>query len=182
MTYPEMSAIESRNHHTFMALMWALAHPGRVHILPDPGLRAFADIAAALVDLETSYYTPHAELDRLIAPLGARMRPPATALYQFYPELRAEDLPALAEAPIGAYAYPDESATLVIGCSLQSGVGLRLSGPGIDGSISLMAGGMPPGFWALRERTIRYPLGWDVFLVANDWVVGLPRTTQVEGF
>jgi alpha-D-ribose 1-methylphosphonate 5-triphosphate synthase subunit PhnH len=39
---------------------------------------------------------------------------------------------------------------------------------------------IPETFWALREQTCRYPLGWDVLLVSNDRVAGLPRTTRIE--
>jgi alpha-D-ribose 1-methylphosphonate 5-triphosphate synthase subunit PhnH len=128
----------------------------------------------------TNCYTNDPELLRLLASTGARRRPPGAALYQFYPALTAADVPPLAEAPCGTYSYPDESATLVIGCALGTGRRLRLHGPGIASTIEFLVGGIPDAFWPLRERVCRYPLGWDVLLVAHDRVVGLPRTTQIE--
>ena len=34
--------------------------------------------------------------------------------------------------------------------------------------------------WGLQGLVARYPLGWDVFFVGGDQVVGLPRTTVLE--
>jgi len=171
---------EARAHQTFAALMWALSHPGRVYALPAGQLAAFGAIAEALVDLETSYFTEDAELAVALARTGARARLPRAAMYQFYPRLGATAVPALRDAPGGSYAYPDESATLVIGCRLNRGRHLRLSGPGIETTSDIWIDDVPEGFWAERERACRFPLGWDVFFVAGDRVVGLPRTTKVE--
>jgi alpha-D-ribose 1-methylphosphonate 5-triphosphate synthase subunit PhnH len=179
MTTPRMTEIEARNHATFTALMWALSYPGRPQPLPENG-DAAATVGAALLDLETSYFTPDAALDALLARMGARRRGPGEARYQFYPALGAEELGLLAAAPLGSYAYPDDSATLVVGCELGRGARLRLRGPGVDGEVELRVGGLPAEFWEHRAAAIRYPLGWDVFLVAGRSVVGLPRTTAVE--
>lgn len=180
MTHVTMNALETRTHQTFTALMWALSHPGRIQTLPTVERGAFFAIAEALLDPETSYYASHAELDRQLARLGARSRSPELALYQFYPTLRDADLADLRYAPVGTRAYPDEAATLVIGCTLGTGTRLCLNGPGIPDTVALLVDGIPTDFWPLREVTMRYPLGWDVFLVHNNQVVGLPRTTMVE--
>jgi alpha-D-ribose 1-methylphosphonate 5-triphosphate synthase subunit PhnH len=180
MASPLRSAAEERAHQTFTALMWAVSQPGQTQPLPASGLAAFAAIAEALVDLETSYYTNDPELQRLLASTGARARPPSAAMYQFYPALTVADVPVLSDAPRGIYSYPHESATLVIGCALGIGRRLRLRGPGIAGAIELLVDSVPHTFWPLREHVCRYPLGWDALLVAHDRVVGLPRTTQIE--
>ena len=180
MAQPSMTAAEARTHETFTALMWALSYPGRIFGLPASGLGAFDAIAAALVDLETSYYTDHAALGRHLARTGGRARPIETAMYQFYPALGEAALSLLRDAPVGTYSYPDESATLVVGCALGAGRGLRLAGPGIAGVEHLWVDGIPEGFWALREQVCRYPLGWDILLVSGDQLAGLPRTTRIE--
>jgi alpha-D-ribose 1-methylphosphonate 5-triphosphate synthase subunit PhnH len=180
MDSPLQSAAEERAHQTFTALMWALSQPGQTQPLPASGLAAFATIAEALVDLETSYCTNDADLQRMLASTGARARSPSVAMYQFYPMLTVADVPVLVDTPCGTYSYPDESATLVIGCALGIGRRLRLHGPGIAGVIELLVGHIPHTFWPLREQVCRYPLGWDILLVAHDRVVGLPRTTQIE--
>jgi len=180
MTHSRMSAGEARAQTTFTALMWALSQPGQALQLPAGGLVAFSAIAEALIDLETSYFTDHPELHQLLARSGARARPPSAAMYHFYPQLSTATVSMLADAPSGTYTYPDESATLIVGCALGAGRRLRLSGPGIATAIDIRIDGIPDPFWALREQICRYPLGWDVLLVAADHVVGLLRTTQIE--
>jgi alpha-D-ribose 1-methylphosphonate 5-triphosphate synthase subunit PhnH len=133
-----------------------------------------------LLDLETSYYTNHAALARMLAQSGARPQAPHLAHYQFYPELTDAALRELSTAPIGTYADPDTSTTLVLGCAVGVGQRLRLSGPGIAAPSLLALSGLPPALWDLRAAACRYPLGWDIFFVAGDQLVGLPRSTHVE--
>lgn len=178
--HPRMSEPEARMHATFQALMWSLSYPGRVHILPTGGRQAFLAIAETLIDLETSFFTPDGDLLRQLARTGARPQPADKAQYHFYPQLRPSDLALLREAPRGSYAYPDESATLVIGCSMHNGRRLRLRGPGIADGILVEIAQVPDEFWQLRTQLLQYPLGWDVFFVAGDWIVGLPRTSLME--
>lgn len=180
MAVSTISPLEIRTQSTFSALMWALSYPGRPQPLAVAGLALYEAIGEALIDLETSYFSADAELERRLAFTGARKRAPSAARYQFYPELRSADLPRLADAPTGSYAYPDEAATLVVGCAMGHGQTLRLIGPGISDPVDLLIDGIPDAFWALRERAIRYPLGWDLFLVAGDTVYGVPRSTIVE--
>lgn len=179
MAHPQLSDSEARSHQTFRALMGALSQPGQLGRLPAGGLAAFGAIADALLDLETSYHATDPQLLPLLARTGARALPPGAALYQFYSRL-GPDLGALAEAPAGSYADPDQSATLVIGCMFGAGRALRLRGPGIASVADLWVDGIPDAFWELRERACRYPLGWDIVLVAGDQLAGLPRTTRIE--
>jgi alpha-D-ribose 1-methylphosphonate 5-triphosphate synthase subunit PhnH len=160
--------------------MWALSHPGRVQHLPVSGLRAFEAIGAALIDLETSFYTPDGALAHVLARSGARAAAIAVAAYQFYPELTQHDLDPLNDAPVGSYAYPDESASLMIGCKFGGDTLLTLRGPGIQGSCTLRVSGIQEAFWPLRASAARYPLGWDIWLIDGDRIVGLPRSTVVE--
>ncbi|MDZ4718025.1 MAG: phosphonate C-P lyase system protein PhnH [Roseiflexaceae bacterium] len=179
MSAPLRTAAESQAQATFTALMWALSYPGSPQALPRTKATGILAIAEALVDLETSYYTPDPQLDQQIAQMGARRRDPDRAMYQFFPQLCSADLGVLWVAPIGTFRDPDQSATLVIGCQLGDGSRFRLRGPGIQGSTELRVGGLPDGFWALRAASNRYPLGWDVLLVDGERVIGLPRTTLV---
>jgi alpha-D-ribose 1-methylphosphonate 5-triphosphate synthase subunit PhnH len=179
MTGPARTDFEARAHATFTALMWSLSHPGRPQILPATGRDAFLAIAEALVDLETSFFTPDPQLDVQIARTGARRRTADTALYQFFPHLAPADLALLRGAPLGSFRDPDQAATLVVGCGLETGQRLQLRGPGVRDAIEVQVGGLPEEFWALRSTLARYPLGWDCFLVDRGFVLGLPRTTQI---
>jgi alpha-D-ribose 1-methylphosphonate 5-triphosphate synthase subunit PhnH len=190
-----MNPLEARTHAAFVAVMWALSYPGRPQPLPATGHDALVCIGESLLDLETSYYTPDPVLDRELARTGARGVAIGLGSYNFYPELRETEVEKLGDVPVGTLAYPDRSATLVVAASVvvdRSGVNgalaspgharahLRLRGPGIPRSVDLLVGGVPRGFWHKRAEAIRYPLGWDVLLVSDGQVVGLPRTTAVE--
>lgn len=202
LTTPTMAAAEARQHATFRALMWALSHPGRPQRLPVGGLAAFAAIGEALLDLETGCFTPHPELSARLSQTGARALAPDAAPYQFYPALSPADLDLIARAPIGSYRAPDTAATIVAGCRIASVaplgeredaperglVQITLRGPGVNPAalspqpapLGLQIAGLPAELWRLRAERGPYPLGWDLFLVDDDRVVGLPRTTQVE--
>jgi alpha-D-ribose 1-methylphosphonate 5-triphosphate synthase subunit PhnH len=177
---------EARQRETFLALMWALSYPGRVQTLPDvrsplvdPALNSFGLIGEALLDLETSYYTPDAQLDAGLHPTGARSLPSAEAAYHFYPVLDATALTHMAQAGIGTMLRPDEAATIIIGGRIGEGHPMQWCGPGINGVIEVQVA-LPDAFWALRESRLRYPLGWDVYVVDGGLVIGLPRSTHLE--
>jgi alpha-D-ribose 1-methylphosphonate 5-triphosphate synthase subunit PhnH len=156
-----MTEAEARNHATFTALMWALSYPGRPQSLPARGLGALAAIGAALLDLETSYYTPDAELDGLLARTGARRARASEARYQLFPSLGPAELDALAAAPVGSYAYPDESATVVLGCRRAPRCGWPVCRPACGGCGPRRCATRSAGtccwcpatrWWACRER------------------------------
>lgn len=158
---------------TFDALMNALSHPGRFFDLPsgDP----FAHIADALLDLETSYYTPDEKLAAQLVRTGAYAAPPEQASYHFYPH--AINFDAVSAARTGEIDNPDTAAVLLIKCEYEGSL-LELSGPDIAGTVQLELN-LPSEFWALRER-VAHPLGWDVLLTDGQRIVGLPRTACVS--
>lgn len=179
MAYPPYTATEARTRETFLALMWALSYPGRAHYLPLPG-SAFPLIGEALLDLETSYYTPDSGLSSVLARTGAKALPVDEAAYQFYPTLDTAALAGLREVSIGAALYPDRAATLMIACTLGSGPTYSFQGPGVKDSLCVEIGGLPDSFWTLRESACRFPLGWDVYLIDGSQMIGLPRTTRIQ--
>ena len=182
---PVISPAEVQTRATFLALMWALSRPGLPQEMPRHdsanGLSNFIAVGNALLDLETSFYTRHPELAQHLGRTGARLVEPARAAYLFFPQLEDHDLADVEQAAVGDYLYPDRAATLVIACN-QHELGaarLRLSGPGIPDVLQVHIGGLPGEFWPLRESRLHYPLGWDLFLLSQQHVIGLPRTTRV---
>ena len=169
---------EARTRQTFLALMNALSFPGRIQRLPVGGSAAYIALGETLLDLETSFHTPAAWLMAELANTGARNLAPDRAAYHFYPE--GINLNALKVAGIGTLMYPDSGATLIIGAHLETGSAFRLNGPGIPGETIVKIGGIESSVWELRTQVSRYPLGWDIFLVDDDRVLGLPRTTQIN--
>ena len=86
----------------------------------------------------------------------------------------------LAHVALGSDLYPDQGATVVVRARFGDGQRVRLTGPGVDGALTLDVGGLPEGFWQARTERRRYPMGFDLFLIDADRVVGIPRSTQVE--
>lgn len=181
-THPPYSPEEKRSRETFLALMWALSYPGRPQALPSvTHADSFAAVAETLLDLETSYFTPDTSLAEYVARTGARALPSEQAAYHFYPVLDEAALTLIEAASIGTLLQPDQAATLVIGCALAAPAPLRWYGPGINGESVVSVGALPQAFWDLRTRRVRYPLGWDVFFIDGQTVIGLPRAVTVEG-
>jgi len=137
-------------------------------------------VGETLLDLETSYFTVETELSRLLSHTTARTQPIDRAEYIFYPNVTENDLEILATANLGSMLYPDQAATLILGGTLGNGTTLQLSGPGIQGSNTVQVGNIPAGFWTLRQKVQRYPLGWDIFVLDGDRVIGLPRSTRID--
>jgi len=183
-TPPPFTPEEARTRATFLAMMWALSYPGRTHNLPEDG-EPLALIGETLLDLETSFYTPDETLHNVLAQTGSRALVPQKASYHFYPVLNEELLDAVQQASIGTLMYPDTAATLVIGCRFGEGQTLHqrleLKGPGIPPTqpMIVQVGEIPAKFWELRRQANRYPRGWDILLLDDRKVIGLPRTTQI---
>lgn len=162
------------------ALMWALARPGEIRMLPESG---FLAAGRCLLDLEVGFFTTDEALAAALAATGARLRPPDEADYLFCPRIDAAALRELALARRGDPLYPDRAATLFVGADLdgREGLRMRLSGPGIADRREIRVGGVDePTFWAKRRTACRYPLGWDIFLIDGTQVLGLPRSTLIE--
>ena len=180
---PILPKKEAQSRQTFLALMWALSHPGRIQRLPDPITRSpanFLAIGEALLDLETSFYSPDAALTAELEGTTAQFVPASLARFHFYPALTEDTLADIALATPGDMLYPDRSATLVLSCILGNGTRYQFSGPGILGTHTVELEGIPPRLWELRSQIGRYPLGWDLFFVDGNQVLGLPRTTVIQ--
>ena len=176
MTNPPYTPAEARSRESFLALMWALSYPGRSQNLPESA-NSLALIGETLLDLEVSFYTPDAALKPLLAQYGAKALTAETAGYHFYPALDLADVRA---ANVGTLLYPDTGATLMIACHFNQGIKMVWQGPGIPGQQAVQIGGLPDEFWQLRESACRFPLGWDIYFVDGQQVIGLPRSVRVE--
>ena len=172
---PQPNAEETAANATFDALLWALSRPGLPRTLPAPGE---GPIIAALLDRECAVYTADPNLTQPIRRTGADVADIARADHVFLGALVSNA--ALAEVAVGSDLYPDDGATVILRADIGSGPTVTLSGPGVDGGVALQLGGLPDGFWGARAARIRYPMGFDLFFVDGDQVVGLPRSTHVE--
>ena len=184
------SPAEALTRDAYLALMWSLSYPGRAHQLPLPlreraGVREetrhidFLVIARTLLDLETSFFCIDDMLSAQLAETDARQKPIEDAAYIFLPTLDAQTSPLIERASLGTFAYPDKGATIITRATFDAGAVTTWSGPGIPSPRRVMLD-VPHAFWQLRANRIHYPLGFDVFFVDHDRVIGLPRTTEVH--
>jgi alpha-D-ribose 1-methylphosphonate 5-triphosphate synthase subunit PhnH len=173
----------------FRAVLSAMSRPGTVATVGDrPSIAGLAPSAAAvalaLADFETPLWlAPRCQeaAEALRFHCGAPItRSPREAAFAFAADVA--ELPALDGFGLGTDAFPDRSTTLVLEvASLETGRGLRLQGPGINGSARLAVGGIEAGFWTAREALEPlFPRGLDVVLVCGRRLAALPRTTNVE--
>jgi alpha-D-ribose 1-methylphosphonate 5-triphosphate synthase subunit PhnH len=175
MQTPLPDADEIRDNAAFEALMWAFARPGTTHDLPT----GMADLILALVDRECRVMTDDPALARLAAATGAALVAAEAADHAFLAGAEAA-LATLAALPAGSALYPDQGATLVLPARIGAGQTLRLTGPGIETTVELRLGGLPPGFLPLRDARCRYPEGVDIVFVDGRRLAALPRSTVVE--
>ncbi|MEM9165006.1 MAG: phosphonate C-P lyase system protein PhnH, partial [Cyanobacteria bacterium P01_F01_bin.4] len=79
----------------------------------------------------------------------------------------------------GSATDPEASATMLIQIEgLTGSTPVEIGGPGIQETI-IISPQLPSTFWQQWQHNHQqYPLGVDVFLFADDAVLGLPRTSQ----
>ncbi|MEZ2127040.1 MULTISPECIES: phosphonate C-P lyase system protein PhnH [unclassified Sinorhizobium] len=171
------TAEDLRTNATFDALMWALARPGLIQPLPVPGVLPLAE---SLLDRECSFFCSDVKLAAQIIRTGADAVSLAEAEYVFTSLEDPRQISALSSLLSGNLLYPDASATIFAPAVIGSGTPLRLSGPGINGSVDIAVDGVDRTFWTLRNEAIRYPLGWDIYLADGDRLIGIPRSIKIE--
>lgn len=176
MPVPIPTEADLRDGHTFDAMMRALSRPGE---LVGTGM-TMLDLALCLLDLEVTHFTPSAPLAAQLAATASSPVPIREADFVFCPTLDDGQLRTLAGIKTGDPLYPDTGATLVLGAGFREGVLLKLSGPGIPRERMVSVSTLPAGLWALRHQSVVFPLGWDMFLLGEGKLMGLPRSTLVE--
>tara|TARA_R110002020_G_scaffold26347_8_gene85126 strand:+ start:1216 stop:1764 length:549 start_codon:yes stop_codon:yes gene_type:complete len=176
---PLPGAEEALANATYEALLWSLSRPGQLRSLPgtDPA-QAHALIIASLLDRECSVFCADPLLMPLVARTGAMLTELPRAGFAFLGG--HAELAMLDELACGSDLYPDDGATALLEVRHNGGQGLRLSGPGIDGAITVQIDGLPAGFWEKRRELIRYPMGFELYLIDGLQLMGLPRSTTVE--
>ncbi|MEM8630411.1 MAG: phosphonate C-P lyase system protein PhnH [Pseudomonadota bacterium] len=171
---PVPSAEDTRANATYDALLWALSRPGQIRELPDTGEQQIID---ALLDRECRVYAADPRLIPAILRSGAEVAELEEADHVFLGPLTS--LGALPQICRGSDLYPDDGATVILSADLTKAPRLRLTGPGVDGSLDVGIGGLPIGFWQDRRRLMRYPMGFELFVLDGNRIMGLPRSTNV---
>lgn len=179
---------------TFRAIMDALARPGTTQSLsfestpPAPLTAGLAAVALTILDHDTAVWLDPslAESDAVVGWLAFHTGAPITTEPQnaaFALITSADLLPSFERFNQGTDEYPDRSTTIVLAVpSLTGGTSLTLRGPGIKGEATVSPTGLPEDFVSQRAANReRFPRGIDLLLTAGGQVIGLPRSTRVEG-
>ncbi len=175
--HPVPSDFDARTNATFEALMWALSRPGQIRSLPGPG-PGLAHVIDALIDRECAVFCDTPALSAHAIQTGASAVAIGAADHVFLANPLTPAL--LRDLRLGSDLHPEEGATLIVAAQLDAGVPVRLTGPGVEGHVDVRLGGFPPELWPLRAQIMRYPMGFEMFLIDGARVLGLPRSTFVE--
>ncbi|GAA2181045.1 phosphonate C-P lyase system protein PhnH [Brooklawnia cerclae] len=169
----------------FRRCLEALAHPGTIlgmgSLAPDrPAthlpLLALTDLMVSVAPLTAA---SRDAVHGIAALTGARVGDVGRARFVLADET---DPAAMRGLPVGTSLSPHEGALLVQRTTtLDAGLPVWLSGPGIDGSVTMSAG-LDPQWWSARaELCAAFPRGIDVLLVDDAGrVAGLPRTSHAS--
>ena len=182
----ENGAVLGQMRTIWQALLWSMRFPGQSFTLKNASgvpLRSPHNLIAvgrAVLDAQTGFYTPHPQLAQVLHDVGAPFLPSSSALYHFYPWLTQRDLADVALAQIGDKDRPDSAATLIIACDLTGGTPIFLSDARQLPVGTLTVAGVPAHFWSLRAQHCHGATGWDIYLVSDDQIVGLPRSLHVD--
>lgn len=175
---------------SFRAALKALAGPGVMHTLQAaqrPPALAGLDAAShalclALLDIDTPLWLSAAfDTPAIRANLAFHCGCPLVTERQHarFALLDQSQLDDLGGFDLGNDRYPDQSCTLLIQLpSLGGGPSLSWRGPGIE-SENRVALPLTDGFWREREGHNDFPRGLDVFFLAGNDLLGLPRSTRV---
>ncbi len=176
-----------RDHLTFRTILAAMSHPGKVFRLAEfeKEETAVIELLRCLLDNEVGVAVigdPALEAD-LIRHTACRLVPYREA--NFIIVGNAKGSVDLTGCKVGSLEYPDSGATIVYlvdGLAEEDG-GIVLSGPGIDGKISLRISGLAAGELSrLQELNSEFPLGVDaMFFVRrrSGRIACIPRSSKI---
>lgn len=176
----------------FRRCLEALAHPGRVievgsGLEPVPGVHAAASaLLLALLDQDTrlwlspSFAGGSAASNLRFHTDSALVGAPGDADFALVGG--PAELPPLESFGAGSDEHPERSTTVVLQVAALLPSGWRFTGPGIRGEAYLSAASLGAEFLSQWERNrARFPRGVDLFLTCGEQLLGLPRTTRLEG-
>jgi alpha-D-ribose 1-methylphosphonate 5-triphosphate synthase subunit PhnH len=177
----------------FRTVMEALSRPGLSYTLPDLGIKgpeivypSALSILLSLCDTDTPVWIDQ-ELQATDLQIWLQFHcncpfvsDPSQAHFALYRSTL--HCPHLNEFALGDPRYPERSTTiLVLVDSMFGGPVLRLSGPGVLDTVEIQPLGLPGNFVEqFSSQHTLFPLGVDCLLIAQDRIVGLPRTINIQ--
>ena len=173
----------------FRRVLDALSRPGRIfnlgaHAGAGSVGPAMAQVLLALTDDDTPVWwqqTDTATAQWLRFHTGAPLADhPQAAAFAVVTDLG--QIPCLADFAQGSPAAPEQSTTLLMELpAFEGGLPQAWRGPGIEHVTLLSLAGLSADFWRqCQANQARFPQGVDMVLTCGEWVIGLPRSTQVQ--
>ena len=172
---PTPTLDETLANQTFDALLWALSRPGKIIQLPSAGEAVIVD---ALLDRECQVFTVDPTLIPTIMRTGAQISEINDADHVFC--CKHIELKKLRQIACGSDLYPDDGSTVIVRGKIGQGDIVALKGPGVAGKEHIQINGLPKGFWDMRRDLIRYPMGFELFILDEESLIGIPRSTEIE--
>ena len=179
----------------FKKLLDALSSPGQLFLLDSlvwSRVGGSAITLLALLGHETQFCIAGHRAPQLTSLVRhittGRPTQMADARYVTFNGTVAEHL--LSEVSVGTDLRPDSAAQVTINCTgafhagnvSGSGTTLEITGPGVDGAITITFDRLDPVvLFALTHKTCEYPRGIDFWFISDcGQVVGIPRSSTVE--
>jgi alpha-D-ribose 1-methylphosphonate 5-triphosphate synthase subunit PhnH len=171
----------------FQSLMQAMSRPGTVMSIEDK--LDGAELATAILATLSDSQVTASNCDELISDWDwslSQCRSCSSELADYI--ICDGSLVCSINPKLGSLPSPDQSATVILKVDLlgidepgKTDFRFQLSGPGIDGLLSLAVSGMHQSWIQQREEWNRqFPMGVDMLLTDKSSVLALPRTTQLE--
>ena len=186
---PGFGAPVADSQSVFREVLAAMSEPGTVRTVavemaaPAPLHPATAAVCLTLMDFETPVWLDSAACtDAVRAWLRFHCGCPLVgdpAAARFAVAADPAMLPPLDGFSAGSEAYPDEGATLVLQVgSLDGGMPVTMSGPGIPGERTFGPEGVTRDFW-LQRRAFEdlFPQGLDLVFTSGVALAAMPRSS-----
>jgi alpha-D-ribose 1-methylphosphonate 5-triphosphate synthase subunit PhnH len=173
-----------RDHVTFRVILQGMSHPGKVFPLPGlPGEESAAvEILGCLMDNEVSFAViGDKDMETGIA-RHTDSRPVSAEDADYIVAQNGTTCGKLADFKRGSLEYPDTGATILyLVEALSEATGVLLSGPGVNGNVSLRITGLDPReLQLLRQVNSEFPLGVDaIFLDQSGNIACIPRSSRI---
>lgn len=183
---PQETEIEFIERHAYDGLLHALTRPGHwTKYFADQNLSSinWKLLLGSIMDKSCSVWSPRAS-NQLITALDEleikKSNCPEHAEFAIYSNATAFPIEELSSFKTGSLVSPEESITLIISIEEAGEIAANISGPGIHSEILRNLPNPVSGFWESRNSICQYPLGWDVFFVRKNEVMGIPRSLKIK--
>ena len=179
----------------FKAMLLALARPGTTHPLDEPPGTAFSHlslppplcaVAHTILDEQVTLApcssNAEAWVEELVASTGSRRAPLAEADYVL--DTSVPTLSQIRRIKQGTLLAPEDGAMLLVWSDQRiAGTAgtVRIAGPGIESSVLCQVSDTLLRLFKRRMAVhFEYPMGFDIFAVSPEGILGIPRTSTLE--